>query len=173
MPKTRAVLEFDNPHLTVKLYEEMLRIDLKGTTRNRIEEALENKPVLRQTLGAVLGLFVPLHIRLSDIDDVRPDESGNVKIILPRHRDVTISLQRSQARKLTRELNELVPRAKRMELLRIMKREGLQKVAEERLELGRVGAATYPVLPSAGVSTTAVAEAVAEAEEKEEEKKED
>ncbi len=173
MPKTRLVLEIDNPHFTVKLYENILQIDLKGTTKNKIEEALENKPVLRQTVGTILGIFVPLHIRLSDIDDARPDESGKVKIILPRHRDVTIPLQPGQARKLMRKLNELIPKDKKEELRRTIRREELQRIAEERLALGRGGGATYPGSASSITATPAVADALAEAEEKEEQKKED
>jgi hypothetical protein len=61
-------LNVENPHFIVRLYENLLRIDLKGSFKNEVEEALENKPVLKETIGGLLGIFVPLHIRLSDID---------------------------------------------------------------------------------------------------------
>jgi len=172
MPEKTPILEIDSPHFTVKLFREMLKIDLKGTLKNEIEEAFENKPVLRQTIGSVLGIFVPLHIHLSDIDDVRADQSGKVKIALPRHRDITVPLQPGQAKKLVRKLNDLIPEAKRRAILRAMREQTLQKIGEERLEMGRVGGATSPTLGSSDMDTE-VSEGLAEAEEKEEQKKED
>jgi len=172
MPEKTPVLEIGSPHFTVTLSREMLKIDLKGTLKNEIEEAFENKPILRQTIGNVLGVFVPLHIHLSDIDDVRADESGKVKIALPRHRDITVPLQPEQAKKLVRKLNDLIPEAKRQALLRAMREQKLQKIGEERLEMGRVGGATFPTLGSSDMDTE-VSEGLAEAEEKEEQKKED
>jgi hypothetical protein len=169
MPETRVLFEIDKPHFTVRLYENMLKIDLKGRIRNEIEEALENKPVLRETIGGILSIFAPLHLRISDIDHVQMNETGKVKIFLPRHRDVNIPLQPNEAKKLVNKLNELIPVQKRKELLRIMREQSLQKTAEEQLELGRgsaLQAYTETMAP-------AFEEEVAEAEEKEEQKKED
>jgi hypothetical protein len=173
VPEKSTVLRIDNPHFTIRLYRDLLKIDLKGTLKNEIEEAFENKPVLRQTIGNVLGIFVPLHIHLSDIDNVRADESGKVKIALPRHRDITVPLQVDQARKFVRKLNDLIPEAKRRALLRAIQEQKSQKIGEERLEMGRIGGATFPVLRSSDIEGTEVSEEMAEAEEKEEQKKED
>ena len=169
MPEKTSVLEIDSPHFTVRLSRENLKIDLKGTLKNEIEEAFENKPVLRQTIGNVLGIFVPLHIHLSDIDDVRADESGKVKIALPRHRDITVPLQPEQARKLVRKLNDLIPEAKRQALLRAVREQKLQKTGEEQLEIGR-GSGLQPYTES---MAPALEEELAEAEEREAQKKED
>ena len=87
MPRAIKVLEVENPHFKIRLYEDLLKIDLKGSFKNEIEEALENKPVLKETLGSILGIFVPLHIRISDIDSVHMDETGKIKVSLPHHRD--------------------------------------------------------------------------------------
>ena len=57
-------------------------------------EALENKPVLKETIGRVLGIFVPLHIRVSDIDLVHMDETGKIKVRLSHHRSIEIPLER-------------------------------------------------------------------------------
>ena len=54
-----------------------------------------------------------------------------------------------------------------------MKQQTVQKIAEERLEMGCVGGATFPVLRSTDVEITEVSEEIAEAEEREEQKKED
>ena len=134
MPEVPVVLEIDGPHYVVRLYENMLRIDLHGSVKDDIEEALENKPVLRQTLGHILGLFAPLHIRLSDIDAVRMDEKGNVKIVLPRHRDIVIPLETQNAKRLVDKLNQLIPEEKEKELERIKNEQKLQRTAEEEAE---------------------------------------
>ena len=67
MPEATIVLEVEDPNFTIMLYEDILKIDLKGSLKNELEEALENKPVLKDTIGKVLGIFVPLHIRISEI----------------------------------------------------------------------------------------------------------
>jgi hypothetical protein len=71
MPEATAILEFETQHFTVRLDENQLKIDLKGSLKNDIEEALENKPILKETIGGILSIFVPLHIRLTDIESVR------------------------------------------------------------------------------------------------------
>jgi hypothetical protein len=127
-----AILEVENPRLTIRLYENMLRIDLKGSLKNEIEEALENKPVLRETIGSVLGIFAPLHIRLSDIDSVHIDEKGKIKVILPHRRDVVIPLELKDGKRLLEKLNQLIPEAKTRELKeRIMKRIGKRKAKKK------------------------------------------
>lgn len=118
-----AILEVENPRLAIRLYENLLRIDLKGSFKNEIEEALENKPVLRETIGSVLGIFAPLHIRLSDVDSVHMDETGKIKLILPHRRDVVIPLEPKDGKRLLDKLNQLIPEAKTRELKeRIIKR---------------------------------------------------
>ena len=65
----------------ITLSNSLLKIDLKERFKNEAEEALENKPVLKETISRMLGIFVPLHIRVSDIDSVHMDETGS--LILP------------------------------------------------------------------------------------------
>jgi hypothetical protein len=48
------VLAVESPHFTIKLYEGLLKIDLKGSLKIEIEEALENKLVLKETLGSIV-----------------------------------------------------------------------------------------------------------------------
>ena len=110
------VLEIDKPHFTVKLYENVLKIDLKEGARNEILEALENKPVLKETMGSLLGVFVPLHVRLSHIESVQILDSGKVKLTLPFQRDVVIELDQKEAQELADKLNELIPAEKEKEI---------------------------------------------------------
>ncbi len=120
MSQAKAILEIDGPHFTLRLYENWLRIDLKGNTKNEIVEALENKPVLRQSIGNILDIFAPLHIHLSDIDSVHLDSLGKVKLVLPRHRDVTIPLAVNEAKTLVDTLNPLIAKEKEKENRHIM-----------------------------------------------------
>jgi len=128
MPEPLAVFEVKEPHITVRLYDNLLKIDLRGSFKNEIEEALENKPILKETFGNILGMFVPLHIRLSDIDSVHMDETGKIKVKLSLHRNIVIPLERNDAEKLVHKLNQLISIAKKKNLERIVrKRAGQSK----------------------------------------------
>ena len=74
MSEEDLVLEIDHPHFIISVTEDLLKIDVKGSVKNEIEEALENAPGLKETVGHILSVFVPLHIRLSDIDSVKMEE---------------------------------------------------------------------------------------------------
>jgi len=117
MPRAVIVLEVEDPHFTITLYENLLKIDLKGSFKNDLEEALENKPVLKETVGSVLGIFVPLHIRLSEVDAVDLDETGKIKLSLSYHRNVVIPFERKEdAEKLTEKLNQLISKARKVKI---------------------------------------------------------
>jgi hypothetical protein len=131
LSQAKTILEIDNPHFTLRLYEDWLRIDLKGNTKNEIVEALENKPVLRQSIGSILDIFAPLHIHLSDIDSVRMDSLGKVKLVLLWRRDVTIPLDVNEARTLVDTLNPLIAKEKEKETRRAI-RERRAEVARAR-----------------------------------------
>lgn len=171
MSEEPVVMEIDKAHFTVKLYENVLKVDLKGTAKNEIEEALENKSVLRKTLGNVLGLFVPLHIRLSDIHSAKMDEARKVKLDLHHRKDTTIPLEPEESEKLVDKLNELIPKAKERELMRMIKEARLQKMADEQLELGR--SAGPGIMQGTAVETPEVSDELEKAEEREEQKEED
>jgi hypothetical protein len=112
MPKTITVLEIEDPHFTIRLSNNLLKIDLRGSFKNELEEALENKPVLKETIGRILGIFVPLHIRVSDIDSVHMDETGKINVRLPHHRNIIIPLEhKEEAEKLLEKLNQLTSNA--------------------------------------------------------------
>jgi hypothetical protein len=157
MPKATEILKIVRPHFTVRVYGSMLRIDLKGSVKNDIEEAFENTPVLEQTIGSILGMFIPLHVHLSDIDSVRMDKRGKVIIKLPRHRDVVIPLEPRDAKRTVDKLNQLVPAAKEKELKRLMKEHKLQRIEKIERELAKeklslpLGGAQFPIPEPRGV----------------------
>jgi hypothetical protein len=157
MAKATEILKIVRPHFTVRVYGSMLRIDLKGSVKNDIEEAFENTPVLEQTIGSILGMFIPLHVHLSDIDSVRMDKRGKVIIKLPRHRDVVIPLEPRDAKRTVDKLNQLVPAAKEKELKRLMKEHKLQRIEKIERELAKeklslpLGGAQFPIPEPRGV----------------------
>ena len=55
MPTENTVLDVEDPHFTIRLYEDLLKIDLKGSFKNEIEEAIENKPVLKEQSAEYLA----------------------------------------------------------------------------------------------------------------------
>jgi hypothetical protein len=157
MPEATALLVIDKPYLKVSVYESMLRIDVKNTVKNEIEEALENTPVLRETIGSILGIFAPLHVRLSDVDSVNVDKTGKVVMKLPRHRDVILPLGPADAQRLSDELEELIPAAKEKELERVIEKNRLRRIEEAERELGKEemtfppGGAQFPTAEPPGV----------------------
>jgi hypothetical protein len=146
MPGVKLVLKVENPHFTIRLYESLLRIDLKGSFKNEIEEALENKPILKETIGGLLGIFVPLHVRVSDIDSVHMDEAGKVKIALPHHRHIVIPLEKRHAEKFVDKLNQLIQNAKtRKTKERIMRNRAKRKRKMKRKP--KVSPSSYATVP--------------------------
>ena len=136
MTKTITVIEVDDPHFTIKLSDSLLIIDLKGSFKNDLEEAIENKPVLKETIGKVLGIFVPLHIRVSDIDSVHLDENGKIKVSLPHHRDIVIPLEHKEdAEKLFENLNQLVSKveAEKIQEIKARRRAEKEKIQESKV----------------------------------------
>jgi hypothetical protein len=146
MPRAIKVLEVENPHFTIRLYEDLLKIDLKGSFKNEIEEALENKPVLKETIGRILGIFVPLHIRIREIDSVHMDETGKVKVSLPHHRNIVIPLERKEdAEKLVEKLNQLISNA---ETAKIKERLAMRRAKRKLKRKSRsVSPSSYGTVP--------------------------
>ena len=145
MPRAIKVLEVENPHFTIRLYEDLLKIDLKGSFKNEIEEALENKPVLKETIGRILGIFVPLHIRIREIDSVHMDETGKITVSL-HHRNIVIPLERKEnAEKLMEKLNQLISNAKTAKIKeRIAIRRAKRKL---RRKSRRISPSSYATVP--------------------------
>jgi hypothetical protein len=113
MTDTVKVLKVKNRHFTIKLSADLLEIDLKGSLKNDLEEHIENDPLLKQTVGKLLGIFVPLHIRVSEIDSVNMDETGKVTVSIPHHRSIVIPFEHKENAEIFLEkLKELTLNAK-------------------------------------------------------------
>lgn len=112
MGKTDFVVEFDKPEFIVKLSEYVLQVDLKEGSKKKLEDILEQNPVLGNELGFIFSAIVPLDVWLKDIEAVKVDREGRTKLVIPHHRDITIPLEKDETKKLIDKLNELIPLAK-------------------------------------------------------------
>ena len=136
MPKTVTFLKLEDPYFTITLSNSLLKIDLRGSFKNEVEEALENKPALKETIGRMLGIFVPLHIRVSDIDSVHIDETGKIKVRLSHHRNIVIPFEHKEAaEKLMENLNQLILRA---ETEKIQETKAKRKAEKEKIQESKV-----------------------------------
>ena len=152
MARDTEVLRIDEPHFAIRVYESNLSIDLKEDVKHEIKDAFDNKPVLRESIGNILEVFVPLHVPLSDIDSAQMDEKGKVTIKLPRHRDVVIQLEPENAKKLVDELNQLAPGKKEKAREQIFTEEKTERIEKAEREYNREGTgAQFPMPPPPGV----------------------
>lgn len=112
MAEEDLVLVFDKPNFVVKLYKELLEVDLKEGAKKEFEDVLEAKPLLRESLGFLFQTVVPLDVPLKDIESATVDRELYTKIVVPHRRDIIIPLPPDESQKLIDKLNELVPLAK-------------------------------------------------------------
>ena len=130
MDKMDLIMKIDKKSFSVMLYESLLKVEPNKSIVHKLEEALENKPVLKDTLNEILHIFAPFHVRLSQITKVSADKKGNVTLAIPQHRSVTIPLSPEESRKLVDRLNQLIPKEKEKELERYIAKRQLEKEAE-------------------------------------------
>jgi hypothetical protein len=110
--KKKPIIMVDKPHLVVRVYEDTLEVDLKEGARKKLESVVEAHPALRESLGVLFQSIIPLDVALSNVDSAEVSDEGQLKIITPLRRDITIPLGREDSQKLVEKLNELVSAAK-------------------------------------------------------------
>jgi hypothetical protein len=103
------VMVIDKPHFIVKLHTTLLEVDLKEGVKKELEDVIEARPSLRESLGLLLQSIIPLDVRLKDIRSASVDKKGHVKLDIPHRRDITIPLEPNESRRLVEKLNELIP----------------------------------------------------------------
>lgn len=120
------VLVIDKPNFVVKLYKDLLEVDLKKGVKKELEDFLEAKPFLRESLGFLFQTVIPLDVPLKDIKSATVDRelypkvystgSARAKIVVPNQKDLILPLTADEAEELVDKLNELIPKAKKKEL---------------------------------------------------------
>jgi len=125
------VMVIDKPHFKVKLHKTLLEVDIKKGIRKELEDALESKPKIRESLGLLFQTMIPLDIPLKDIESVNVDNKGRIKIVTPLRKDIVIPLKPSESKPLVEKLNELIPIEKER-ALKELQAEKMAEVEEER-----------------------------------------
>ena len=128
MTTSELVMKFEKPHFIVKLHSDTLQVDLKEGFKKELEDVLESKPIVRETLGFLFQSVVPLDVKLRDITSATVDKKGRAKIAIPHRRDIVIPLAAAESRRLVDKLNELIPIEKARE------EEDLEKADKEWTE---------------------------------------
>jgi hypothetical protein len=103
------VMVIDKPHFVVKLHTTLLQVNLKEGIRKELEDVIEAKPILRDSLGLLFQTVIPLDVHLKDIQSVSINKKGQVKIAIPSRKDLVIPLDQNESRTLIDKLNELIP----------------------------------------------------------------
>jgi hypothetical protein len=106
------ILIIDKPKFVVKLHEDMLEVDLKEGAKKELEDVIEAHPSLRKTLGYALQTVIPSDVELCEIDFVKVDDKGQLKIVILQHKDILLPLEPDESKRLAEKLDELVPFAK-------------------------------------------------------------
>ena len=147
MSSEDIVMTIKKPHFTVKLHETLLEVDLNEGARKKLEDVLEAKPAIRESLGFIFQTIIPHDVALKDIEAVKVDKKGQVQIVIPHRRDLHIPLTSTESKKLVEKMNELIGREKE----RVLKDQEESKKTRRALEperaraeagaesLGRVG----------------------------------
>jgi len=106
------ILVIDKPDFVVRLHKDWIDVDLKEGGKEKIEDAIEEDPLLRKTHGFVLQTTIPSDVELCDIKSVEVDDKGQLKLVIPRHVDIVLPLGIDDAKRLALELKDLIPIAK-------------------------------------------------------------
>jgi hypothetical protein len=134
------VMVIKKPHFTVKLHSTVLEVDLKEGLKKELEDVLEAKPRLRESLGFLFQTIVPLDVPLRDIKSAKVDKKGQVKIMIPRRRDIVIPLEAGESRRVVEKMNELIPKEKERAMRELQESERAKRELEAKAAESRVGA---------------------------------
>ncbi len=108
MTSNDLVMLIEKPHVKVKLHQQVLEVDLTEGLRRELEDLVEAKPALRQTVGFLFQTIIPLDVPLKDIETTTFEEGGLVRIIIPHRRDLTIPLTADESKPFLIKLDQLI-----------------------------------------------------------------
>jgi len=121
------------PHFTVKLHKTLLELDLKKGLKKEFEDVLEAKPMLRESLGFLFQTMIPLDVPLRNIESVKVEKKGQVKIVIPSRRDIVIPLKPKESQQLVEKMNELISAEKERALKEMEESEKTRKAFAQRI----------------------------------------
>ena len=127
------VMVINKPHFTVKLHKTLLEVDLKKGIKKELEDVLEAKPILRESLGFLFQTIIPLDVPLKDIQSVQVDKKGQVKVIIPSRRDIVIPLKLNESKRLVEKMNEWIAVEKDRAIRDLQEAEKTRKAYEPKI----------------------------------------
>ena len=133
-------MEIKKPHFTVKLHKTLLEVDLEKGVRKELEDVLETKPALRESLGFLFQTIVPLDVQLKDIESVKADKKGRVKITIPSRKDIIIPLKPNESKRLVEKMNELIALEKERAFRDEQESEKTRRALESKVSAAQAGA---------------------------------
>ena len=133
-------MEIKKPHFTVKLHKTLLEVDLKEGVKKELEDVLETKPALRESLGFLFQTIVPLDVQLKDIESVKVDKKGRVKITIPSRKDIIIPLKPNESKRLVEKMNELIALEKERAFRDEQESEKTRRALESKVSAAQAGA---------------------------------
>src|SRR3989304_8021288 len=140
MATEEVVMEIKKPHFTVKLHKTLLEVDLEKGVRKELEDVLEAKPALRESLGFLFQTIVPLDVQLKDIESVKVDKKGRVKITIPSRKDIIIPLKPNESKRLVEKMNELIALEKERAFRDEQESEKTRRALESKVSAAQAGA---------------------------------
>ncbi len=126
------VMVIDKPHFKVKLHKTLLEVDLKEGIKKELEDVLEAKPMLRESLGFLFQTVIPLDVPLRNIKSANVNKKGQVKIVIPSRKDIIIPLKPNESKRLVEKLNELIPIEKERAIREMQESEKARKAFEPK-----------------------------------------
>ncbi len=132
MTSKETVLVIEKPYLTVKLHERLLEVDFAEGMRKELEDVLEAKPALRETIGFLFQTAIPLDVEIKDIESATVDKKGQVKVAIPFRKDLVIPLKPEESKRLVEKLKELIPKEKARAIKEQQESEKVKEAAEPR-----------------------------------------
>ena len=133
-------MSIEKDDIIINLYTEKLEVDFKEGVLQRVENVIEENPLLEGSLGFLMQSVFPLDVLLRDIEDVERT-SEKLKIIIPMRRDIELPLSKAEVDILYAKLKELIPIEKNKYYNEIYIKARAREEAE-REKWGKVGRIT-------------------------------
>ena len=124
------ILTIEKSDMVINLYKEKLEVDFKEGILKKVEEVIEENPLLNDSLGFLMQSVFPLDVMLRDIEEVERTE-GKIRIIIPMRKDIELPLKEAEIDLLYTNLMELIPIEKNEYYKEILTQTRSQREAEE------------------------------------------
>jgi len=127
---TEKILTIEKSNMIINLYKEKLEVDFKEGILKKVEDVIEENPLLNDSLGFLMQTVFPLDVLLRDIEEVERAE-GKIRIIIPMRKDIELPLTDTEIDLLYAKLMELIFIEKDKYYKKILAQANAQKESEK------------------------------------------